>query len=95
MTKVTVEDIKLLEKLELLIPRGEQKDESGAKYNNDIIWSLIKQYGEAERLEGRIEAGIYFRGYMISTSPFIEQKLNPYLTEQRQKIKAMIKEQSK
>ena len=47
---------------------------------------------EQARLEGRIEASLYFRGYMISTSPFISQKLNPYLTEQRQKLKALTEE---
>lgn len=60
------------------------------------IMQLISSHDEKikreAKLEGRIEAGIELRKSMISTSPFVEQVLNPYLTEQRRVLKLSNKE---
>lgn len=56
------------------------------------IEAAVTNRERAARLQGRIEAGLEFRKHMISTSPFIEQILNPYLTTQRQARRALEQE---
>lgn len=59
----------------------------------DKVIKLLHQYGNTRaveaRIEGRIEAGVQLRKSMISTSTFVEEILNPYLTQQRQALKAL------
>jgi len=55
MTDIT-DTRKLLEKM---IPKGVQKDEDGAYYTNDVIWSLIKQLIAEECNKARIQGAAY------------------------------------
>lgn len=66
-------------------------DEDGFKEAVDAISRLVTE----AKIEGRIEAGVEMRKSMISTSPFIEKVLNPYITEQRRllKLQSTLKEE--
>jgi len=63
---------------------GDTADISGAC--TEMV-CLIEHKERKARLAGRIEAGMQLRKSMISTSPFVEEILNPYLLEQRRCLK--------
>ena len=54
---------------------------------SDTLTPFIHNKQREARIEGRIEAGVQLRKSMISTSPFVEEILNPYLLEQRRLLK--------
>lgn len=43
----------------------------------------------AKEREARLEAANYFKKYMISTSPFIKQIVDPYIEKQEDRIAAL------
>lgn len=52
-----------------------------------VLWHE-QEIAEAS-LEAKIEMGVELRKSIISTSPFLDQILNPYITKQRQALKAL------
>ena len=59
------------------------------------VCPVLKTVHDRAELEGRIDAAKYFKKYMISTSPFITEILEPYLEQQESKLKSQLESMGK
>lgn len=93
---------KVLEQLDDTIQYGEGVDIAwyaydvggtnyGIKEAKHDLLSAHQAEVRREQREAKIEAAMYFKKYMISNSPFIEEILNPYLATLQNKKEAIKK----